>query len=356
MLHELLSENRDEIVGRCARKLHARHPDRPVEELLDTIPQFLDEIIKAERREAGLPEHTPLPDDPVYARAHGEQRFRRGYEPAVLPMDFGTISDVIGELAIEHDLHLDPRAYKLLNECLDTAIAQSITEYFTLRRTSDDLEIAEWVGCLGHELRNAVATGLMAYAALRSGQVGVDSRTSRILERSLRRAEVLVAQTLAAAHLRAGVPLQCATIDVKEFVSDVVASACVDRDIRLVVDVPPELTMNGDAHLLESALSNLVQNAVKFTHERGTVTISARPSHDGVCIEVLDECGGLGGRGEELFGAFVRGKPSKGVGLGLAITKQSIEAHGGYIRVTDRAPVGCTFTIWIPPSRCAIAP
>lgn len=355
MLHELLSDNRDEIVVRCARKLHARHPDRPIDELLDTIPQFVDEIIKAERREAGLPEDTPLPQDPVYARAHGEQRFRHGYEPAELAYDFGTISDVIGELAIENDLHVDPRSYKLLNECLDKAIAQSIHEYFALSRTTGDMEIAEWVGSLGHELRNAVATGLMAYAALRSGQVGIDSRTSRVLERSLRRAEALVAQTLAAAQLRAGVGLHESTFDLGEFMADVVASACVDRDIRIALDITPGLTTHGDPHLLESALSNLVQNAVKFTREGGTVTVRARAAHGGVCIEVLDECGGLNGKGDELFGAFVRGKQGKGIGLGLAITKQSIDAHGGGIHVTDRPPVGCTFTVWLP-SESAVAP
>lgn len=351
MLHELLTENRNEIVLRCEQKLRRRHPDREPAELLDTIPEFLDELIKAERRVAGLTEDTPLPDDSEQARLHGKQRFHRGYAISELPYDFGTISDAIGELAMEKNIQLDPQSYKLLNQCMDRAIAQSITEYFLLSRESEAHGIATWVGSLGHELRNAVSSALMAYSALDSGHVGIRSRTGRILERSLHRIESLVSRTLAAMQLKSGTPLCREPINIRELVEEVIETVVRENDVTLTVDVDPSLFVPADLRLIESAISNLVQNAIKFTRYHGEVVVRASPLVDGgVRIDVEDECGGFGGRDTDaLFDAFVQGEhKAGGVGLGLAITRQAIEAHGGRVSVYDLAPKGCRFTVLLP--------
>jgi signal transduction histidine kinase len=350
MLHELLTANRDEIVLRCERKLRRRHPDREPAELLDTIPEFLDELIKAERRMAGWPEDTPLPEDSEQARLHGKQRFHRGYAISELPYDFGTISDAIGELAVEKNVQLDPQSYKLLNQCMDKAIAQSITEYFVLSRESEAHGMATWIGSLGHELRNAVSSALMAYNAVAGGQVGIHSRTARILERSLHRIESLVSRTLAAMQLKSGTPLHREPINVRELVEEIIETVVRDNEVTIVVDIDASLHVAADLRLLESAVSNLVQNAIKFTRRHGQVVVRAEPTHEGVQIDVEDECGGFSGQDTEaLFDAFVQGEHRLGgVGLGLAITRQAIEAHGGRVTVTDRAPKGCRFSVWLP--------
>jgi signal transduction histidine kinase len=350
MLHELLTENRDEIVLRCERKLRQRHPDREPEELLDTIPEFLDELIKAELRIAGLPATTPLPDDSEHARAHGQQRFQRGYAISELPHDFGMISDTIGELAIEKNVHLDAPSYKLLNQCIDKAIAESINEYFTLSRQSEAQGVATWIGSLGHELRNAVSSALMAYTALDAGHVGIRSRTALILERSLHRIEALVGRTLAAMQLKSGTPLQREPIHLRELVEDITETLARENDVKVLVEIDPTLLVLADMRLLESALSNLVQNAIKFTRRPGEVHVTARPVDGAVQIDIEDECGGFGGGDTaHLFEAFVQGEQkSGGVGLGLAITRQAIEAHGGLVTVHDLAPKGCRFSVWLP--------
>jgi len=350
MLHELLSQNRDEIVARCERKFRERYPDRPRDELLDSIPQFLDELINAERRLAGLPEITMLAEPSDYSRAHGQRRFRAGVPIAELPLDFGTISDVIGELAVEQDILLDARSYKLLNECIDKAIAQAISEYFTLSRESDEQGVAAWIGSLGHELRNAVASALMAHVAIKEGHVGMHSRTARVLERSLHRIESLVSHTLAAVQLKAGMPLHRSQVNLRELLDDIADGLVREQDVLLHVDVDPAIEVPADVRLLESALSNLVQNAVKFTHAHGHIHVRAGQSTDGVVIEIEDECGGLRNKNpDELFDAFVQGDHKRvGVGLGLAITRQAIEAHGGHVTVRDHTPVGCVFTVWLP--------
>jgi hypothetical protein len=318
--------------------------------LLDTIPAFLDELIEAERSSNGILETTQLPAASQHARNHGKQRFHRGYAISELPLDFAAISDAIGELASEHDLRLDARSYKLLSECMDTAISHSIDEYFTLSRAEEEGRIATWVGSLGHELRNAVSSALMAYTAIEAGHVPVQSRTGHILGRSLRRIEALVSRTLAAMQLKSGAPLQRDTVNVRDLALDVIETIVRDHDVAIRVDIDPALVLLADTRLLESALSNLVQNAVKFTHDHGTVRVRGSYADDGIVLEVEDECGGLGGVDTEaLFGAFVQGdKRKSGVGLGLAITRQAIEAHGGHVGVRDLPAKGCVFSAWLP--------
>jgi signal transduction histidine kinase len=350
MLHELLSQKRDEIVLRCERKLRERHPDRPPDELLDTIPEFLDELIKAERRMVGLHEETTLPNDSELARAHGQQRFYAGYEIDEIVLDFGTISEAIGELAIESNVNLDAPSYKLLNECIDKALAQSITEYFMLSRASQEQGVATWIGSLGHELRNAVASALMAYAALDAGHVSIHSRTAKVLERSLHRIESLVSRTLAAMQLKSGMPLSREPVYLYTLVDDIVETVVRETEVTLHVDVDPTILVFVDLRLLESALSNLIQNAIKYSRHNGHVYVRAATVEDGITIDVEDECGGFGGQNPEvLFEAFVQGHhKSRGVGLGLAITRQAIEAHGGRVTVHDLTPKGCKFSVWLP--------
>jgi signal transduction histidine kinase len=105
-----------------------------------------------------------------------------------------------------------------------------------------------------------------------------------------------------------------------------------------------------DSHLLASAVSNLLQNAFKFTHARGHVSLRARKKGDRVLIEVEDECGGLlPGKAEELFRPFERrGTDKSGLGLGLATTRRSVDVNGGDIRVENMPGKGCVFTISLP--------
>jgi signal transduction histidine kinase len=350
MLHELLSEYRDEIVARCERKLRERRPDRPSDELVNSIPGFLDELIAAERRLAGFPASTTLPEESEYSRLHGEQRFRTGYDIGELPLDYGTISETIAELAMEHHMALDGPSYKLLNECIDNAVAAAISEYFTLSHESAEQGVAEWIGSLGHELRNAAASATMAFSAIQSGQVGLHSRTAAVLERSLKRIDSLITRTLAAVQLKSGMPLVREEVNVRELLQQVVDSGVRDRGIRVEVDADAELTVHADVRLLESALSNLVQNAIKFTRPSGRVVVRASAPDDSIVIDVEDECGGLGTQNpDQLFDAFVQGtRKSRGIGLGLAITRQAIEAHGGRVSARDQAPVGCVFTVVLP--------
>lgn len=337
MLHCLLTDNRDEIIERCERRYRLRHPEHR-SALLHTISRFIDELIQAER--ASTEE----------ARAHGQQTFQSGYRIEQIAEDFGAICDVITELAIERNVELDARSYQLLNQCIDSGIAEAIATFFELSRARGDQEVAEWVGFLAHELRNSVSSAVMAYAVIRNGKVGLDSKTALVLDRSLRRIEALAGQTLTAVRLRGAVELDLQQVDVRELIEHIEAAAVPERGVHIVLDVARPLCMIADPGLVTSAVGNLVQNALKFTRAGGHVHVRGHASPDAIAIEVEDECGGLSDEDpSELFSPFVqKGSKARGVGLGLSITRQAIEAHGGRVSVRNVPGRGCVFKIWLP--------
>jgi signal transduction histidine kinase len=123
------------------------------------------------------------------------------------------------------------------------------------------------------------------------------------------------------------------------------------RGIRLTVaSADPVLGIDVDKHLLASALMNLLQNAFKFTHEHGRVTLRAHGENGRVLIEVEDECGGLlngEGDGSRPFGDR-RGGDRTGLGLGLSNTRKAVKAIGGEAHTQNLPGKGCIFAIDLP--------
>ena len=110
------------------------------------------------------------------------------------------------------------------------------------------------------------------------------------------------------------------------------------------------LFVRANRELLLAALANLLQNAFKFTRANSEVTLNAYAFGEHVLIEVKDHCGGLPpGSAEKLFSPFTqRSNDRSGLGLGLSIARQSVEADGGTLSVRDVPGAGCVFTISLP--------
>lgn len=115
-----------------------------------------------------------------------------------------------------------------------------------------------------------------------------------------------------------------------------------DKGQRLVVDLPERLTMVGDRDLLQQAVANLLDNALKFTPEGGTIALSAGVEASGVVVSVAD--GGPGMAEEDMARAterFFRGDQARntpGSGLGLALVAAVAALHGGSLTLEDNAP------------------
>jgi signal transduction histidine kinase len=124
--------------------------------------------------------------------------------------------------------------------------------------------------------------------------------------------------------------------------------------IRLIFEVPDTLPLvKADEDALVEVFTNLIENALKFTPSGGQVSVSAGKTQDRIWIRVDDT--GMGLTEEEqkrLFTRFYRGDQTRlrphGIGLGLAITHELIQAHGGTIRVSSEPDHGTTFLIELP--------
>jgi signal transduction histidine kinase len=101
---------------------------------------------------------------------------------------------------------------------------------------------------------------------------------------------------------------------------------------------------------LQSAVTNLLSNAFKYTRAGGRVTLRARATEGRVAIEVEDACGGIPESKSDLFQPFgeQRAKNRTGLGLGLSIARKAVRAQGGDIEVRNIPGKGCTFVIGVP--------
>ena len=173
------------------------------------------------------------------------------------------------------------------------------------------------------------------------------SMTVDVVDRVLRRIAALVVDIIADAQNVYNSAVQRELISLKNIFAQVIQDAGSERGIEVRAEVDDSVTLEADAGLLVSALGNLLQNAIKYTHDNESITLRAISVDHAVSIEVEDHCGGLpDGSEEELFQPFVT--DGRGAGLGLAIARRAVEAHGGTLSVRNLPGTGCVFAISIP--------
>jgi signal transduction histidine kinase len=345
MLHEFIASNRDTIIARCRAKIASRPAPRPTDfELEHGVPLFLDQLTDSLR-------HAMSPNVAISksARKHADELLRSGFTIAQVVHDYGNICQAITELATQTAAPIATNEFRVLNLCLDEAIASAVTEYNKLRED----EGTERLGRLAHELRNLLNGARLAFEILKTGSVGLGGSTGAVLGRSLARLQSLVDRQLAEVRLQVG-SQYWQTIVICEFIEDVEAAAAMDANARglqfSVRSVGREVTVQGDGQLLASVVGNLLQNAFKYTRPGGHVRLSVRTTDAQVFIDVEDQCGGLPpGKAEELFRPFAqRSGDRSGLGLGLAICERGAQANRGTLHVLNHPGEGCVFTLELP--------
>ena len=368
MLHEFLHENTAELIARCRSKVALR-PSPPVtaQEMQHGIPLFLQQLIETLRLErlpaavsiAGRRAARALPAQiGTSATKHGHELLRNGFTVNQVVHDYGDLCQAVTELAAERGVEVSMQEFHTLNRCLDNAIADAVTEF---DRQRDDLisekgtlAMSERLGSLAHEMRNFLNTATLGFAAIKTGRVAVHGATAAVIDRSLEGLRALISRTLADVRLVAGIEPHIEDFPLASFIDEIRVSATLESQARhcefTAVCDPPDLGARADRQMLFSALSNVLQNAFKFTRPGTHVHLHAYGVADRALIEVQDECGGLPqGDTERLFQAFQQtGADRTGVGLGLSIARRAVEACGGTIRVRDMPSQGCVFTIELP--------
>ena len=185
----------------------------------------------------------------------------------------------------------------------------------------------------------------------------VSGATGAVLKRSLTAMGNVISRAID--EVRSGVSGERENFSVASFIADAEAAGELRASLAgcafTVPPVDPNLVVRGDRELLLAALGNLLQNACKFTRANTEVTLNAYASGEFVLIEVKDHCGGLpAGSTEKLFAPFTQHSHDRsGLGLGLSVARQSVEAEGGTLTVRDVPGVGCVFTISLPRHRAS---
>jgi signal transduction histidine kinase len=350
-LHEFMADQRSALIDLSVRKVQLAEPERDAAEIEEEVTVFLDEVIRTLRKEAGLAESATLPGHAEFAARQGRHHFERGLDVLSVVHDFGMVCDSVGELGAAAHMFFEAREYQVLNQCVDAGTAAALEEYWKAAHGDSGSRNTESFGFLAHELRNSLTTARLALDTLQSGNVGTNSRTGQLLQRSLQRMDSLLAHALVVSRLESGAPLEPRTVELEPWLRQLVADAVTERGVTVTLLVEATPTIDADERLLTSAIANLIQNAVKFTAPGSVVQVRARLDGDDVVIEVEDRCGGLPSSSphEDLFLPYLqRGRDRRGAGLGLSIAAQAVKAHHGEIGVENLPAVGCIFRIRLP--------
>ncbi len=355
-LFQFLEANRSEILRNVEQRLTTTNAKGTAAEIMESLPELFDDLVAALRDEAGLARETEPTSPEKSATSHGAQRLRLGFSISELVHDYGSICFEITELA-EKNAWIAPHEYQVLNQVLDAAIAAAVTEFSSQRERERDREADEratrHLGFVAHELRNAISSAILSFEAIRRGRVGIVGRTSSVLERSLLRLRALIDKSLTDVRLKSGAELTLEPTTLTSLLEEVEASAAVDaqpKSIRIAARAHTDLKVNVDRQLIASALGNLLQNAIKFSHEGAVVHLRTGSSDGCVVVEVEDECGGIAdAQIPNLFSPFACGAGATGgLGLGLAIARRAVEAHGGSVEFRNLPGKGCIFVVKLP--------
>jgi signal transduction histidine kinase len=222
-----------------------------------------------------------------------------------------------------------------------------------LERSRRDL-----VANVSHELKTPIAAIRGHLENLLDGVERPDPATLEVMLGQAERLGRLIDQLLDLSRLESGeVPLRMEEVSLPSLVDRLFSELEVAprRAVRLTNDVPRDLpSLSGDPERIHQVLFNLVDNAIRFTPEGGEVSVSARRENGAVEIAVTDTGSGIPAEHlPRLFERFYRADPSRsrgdgGTGIGLAIARSVVEAHGGTITAESQPGRGSTFLFDLP--------
>lgn len=238
-------------------------------------------------------------------------------------------------------------------------LAAVINDTFARLQSSFD-QLRRFTADASHELRTPLAVirgiGEAGLAESRTAAEYRDAMGSMLEE--VDRLTSLVDTLLRLSHGDAGtVRLAREPVDVARLTTDVVSSLAVlaeERGQRLAVDVADEVVVSADRLVLREAVTNLVDNAIKYSPSDSTIEIRIRSDGAQAILTIADEGPGIAvEHRERIFDRFfrldeARSRDRGGTGLGLAIAKWAVEINGGQIVVESRSGTGSIFRIVLP--------
>jgi two-component system sensor histidine kinase VicK len=265
-------------------------------------------------------------------------------------------------------------ALRQLNEELERRVVERTRENERLAREAAEVKVlqeldrlrSELIGNVSHELRTPLGLIKAASTTLLADDVEFDRHTQRVLlqgiDEETNRLEHIVANLLDLSHMEQGrLRLERRLTDLGQLSQKALEAMQTQAALlnmapfHFVYDFPDRpLMAQVDARRVEQVLRNLLTNAVKYSPQGGTITVRGRQEQDHLVISVGDE--GIGiprAEQEKIFERFYRLTHEStfsvsGVGLGLTISREIVEAHSGRIWVKSRPGRGSTFYFTLP--------
>lgn len=237
-------------------------------------------------------------------------------------------------------------------------VARDVTAERLAMRARDTL-----VASVSHELRTPL-TSILGYLDLALDSDDLPPTARRQVDAAYRNSErllAIVADILSAStesRLSAGVAITPLEIDLADLVRAAVSDLTVIADERAIgIDMTDVVPVGAfvDAARMRQVVDNLIGNAIKFNRDGGLVRLSTGTEGDAAVIRIADT--GVGVREEDrerVFERFFRAESAvPGNGLGLAISREIVAAHGGAVTVESEPGVGAVFTVRVPHDRAA---
>lgn len=243
-------------------------------------------------------------------------------------------------------------ALEAMNTKLEALVEQRTEE---LRAAHEELVRREKLavlgtlaGALGHELRNPLSTmATSVYVLKRVLSAGGEvAQHLAILAHQIAAANRIITNLLDFARTRE--PM-CEEVDLRDVVQEAIESSVIPSTVALRVSLGEEpVRAMADSTQINQVLLNLIANAVQAMPGGGYLEVAVRSRGERIEITVTDTgCGMTEEQRARLFQPLFTTKP-KGVGLGLAVSKKLIEAHGGEITCESAVGKGTRFSIWLP--------
>ncbi|MEY2930091.1 MAG: hypothetical protein RL033_840 [Pseudomonadota bacterium] len=247
------------------------------------------------------------------------------------------------------------------------AVVFDLREREQAERARVEREAAEAANCakdrfvavLGHEMRSPLNT-VLGWAQILANREDLDAsvrKAAKTIERNAHAQAQLISELLDVSRIVAGkLHLEFQIVDLRAVVASTVAAAQLTlekaihvSDVSLVQEAP----VLGDGTRLQQIMTNLIGNAIKFTEPGGRIEVELSYAEGHVQVVVRDDGTGIpSDQIDTIFELFQQGPASRrkgGLGLGLSVTKQLVEGHGGQILVTSAgAGQGATFTVRLP--------
>ena len=221
----------------------------------------------------------------------------------------------------------------------------------------------DFVANVSHEIKTPITAIKGFVETLREGAVKNPDDAERflgIIEKHVERLEAIIEDLLSLSRIERGTEreenelVENSVKDVLDTAIQVCEVGAAARKIDIELSCPENLFAKMEPRLLEQAVVNLLDNAVKYSNEESSIRVEASQGEGEIILSVRDEgCGIEKKHLSRLFERFYRVDKARsrqlgGTGLGLAIVKHIAQAHGGHVNVESTPGKGSTFSIYLP--------